>query len=59
MLVRLRQGNVLYLNVGDLARRTATSPRASIDDKLEVRQIGPHKVRVSGYGFEEVRDGST
>jgi Ca2+-binding RTX toxin-like protein len=47
---------VLYLNVGDRAQHRNIA-EDQIDDKLEVRQIGDGKVRVSGYGWEETHEG--
>jgi Ca2+-binding RTX toxin-like protein len=51
-------GGVLYLNVGSRAglRNVAEDDE---DEKLEVRQLGPGTVRVSGYGIEEVEHGVT
>ncbi len=44
--------DVLYLNVGSRAgqRNVAVNEH---DEKMEVRQLGPGLVRVSGYGIEE------
>ena len=50
------EGGVLYLNVGDLAKNRNIA-EGEKNDKLEVRQIGDGKVRVSGYGFEESAHG--
>jgi Ca2+-binding RTX toxin-like protein len=51
-----QDGNVLYLNVGD-RRHGRNIKEGETEEKLEVRQIGAGKVRVSGYGFEEVHSG--
>ena len=49
-------GDVLYINAG--TRRDRRNIQEDVkDESIEVRQIGPSKVRVSGFGWEEVHDG--
>jgi Ca2+-binding RTX toxin-like protein len=46
---------VLYLNVGS-RRDRRNIQEEEIHESIEVRQIGPNKVRVSGMGWEETRE---
>ena len=49
---------VLYLNIGDRADRRNIQEDVT-DESIEVRQLGPGKVRVSAFGFEQVFTGVT
>ncbi len=49
-------GNVLYLNIGSRAGERNIQEDVT-DEKIEVRQLAPGKVRVTAFGFEEVFEG--
>ena len=51
-----KDGGVLYLNIGE--RRDLRNVQEDVvDESIEVRQLGPGKVRVTAFGFEEVFTG--
>ncbi len=51
-----QDGGVVYLNIG--SRATERNVQEDVtDESIEVRQLGPGKVRVTAFGFEEVFTG--